>query len=105
MFAPRSPAAGAYGILGLCAEELRARGLAYSAAAVTYRDPSSGRHRALASSGYDGGARLEDMSLDEVERFLIKKTLERFDGNVSKAAEALGMSRSALYRRLEKYGL
>ncbi len=59
----------------------------------------------LASSGGDGGARLEDMSLDEVERFLIKKTLERFDGNVSKAAEALGLSRSALYRRLEKYGL
>ena len=59
----------------------------------------------LASNGNDGGARLEDMSLDEVERFLIKKTLERFDGNVSKAAEALGLSRSALYRRLEKYGL
>jgi DNA-binding NtrC family response regulator len=59
----------------------------------------------LMSSGSDGGARLEDMSLDEVERFLIKKTLERFDDNVSKAAEALGLSRSALYRRLEKYGL
>ncbi len=59
----------------------------------------------LASNGNDNGARLEDMSLDEVERFLIKKTLERFDGNVSKAAEALGLSRSALYRRLEKYGL
>ncbi|AKD98731.1 response regulator transcription factor [Rhodococcus qingshengii] len=63
MFAPRSPAAGAYGILGLCAEELRARGLAYSAAAVTYRDPSSGRHRALASSGYD--ARVLEFLLDD----------------------------------------
>ena len=59
----------------------------------------------LYSAGQEGGARLEEMSLDEVERFLIKKTLERFDGNVSKAAEALGLSRSALYRRLEKYGL
>ncbi len=59
----------------------------------------------LYSSGPEGGSRLEEMSLDEVERFLIKKTLERFDGNVSKAAEALGLSRSALYRRLEKYGL
>lgn len=49
--------------------------------------------------------RLEDMSLEEVECFLIKKTLARFDGNVSKAAEALGLSRSALYRRLEKFGL
>lgn len=59
----------------------------------------------LYSAGQEGGSRLEEMSLDEVERFLIKKTLERFDGNVSKAAEALGLSRSALYRRLEKYGL
>jgi DNA-binding NtrC family response regulator len=59
----------------------------------------------LYSAAQDGSTRLEEMSLDEVERFLIKKTLERFDGNVSKAAEALGLSRSALYRRLEKYGL
>jgi DNA-binding NtrC family response regulator len=53
----------------------------------------------------DSSSRLEDMSLEEVECFLIKKTLARFDGNVSKAAEALGLSRSALYRRLEKFGL
>ncbi|HKQ74364.1 MAG TPA: sigma-54 dependent transcriptional regulator [Blastocatellia bacterium] len=53
----------------------------------------------------DSSARLEDMNLEEVECFLIKKTLSRFDGNVSKAAEALGLSRSALYRRLEKFGL
>jgi len=45
------------------------------------------------------------MSLEEVESFLIQKTLARFEGNVSRAAEALGLSRSALYRRLEKYGL
>ncbi len=49
--------------------------------------------------------RLEDMSLEEVEAFLIKKALGRFDGNVSRAAEALGLSRSALYRRLQRYGL
>ncbi|MFO1500974.1 MAG: sigma-54 dependent transcriptional regulator [Verrucomicrobiota bacterium] len=48
---------------------------------------------------------LEEMSLEEVERFLIKKTLARCDGNASRAAEALGLSRSAFYRRLEKYGL
>lgn len=53
----------------------------------------------------ESSARLEDMNLEEVECFLIKKTLARFDGNVSKAAEALGLSRSALYRRLEKFGL
>jgi DNA-binding NtrC family response regulator len=49
--------------------------------------------------------RLEEMSLEEVESFLIQKTLARFGGNVSRAAEALGLSRSALYRRLEKYRL
>jgi DNA-binding NtrC family response regulator len=53
----------------------------------------------------DSSARLEDMSLEEVECYLIKKTLARYDGNVSKAAETLGLSRSALYRRLEKFGL
>jgi DNA-binding NtrC family response regulator len=53
----------------------------------------------------EGSARLEEMSLDEVERFLIKKTLARHDGNVSQAAKALGLSRSALYRRLQRFGL
>lgn len=49
--------------------------------------------------------RLEDMAIEDVERWLIKKTLARFDGNANKAAEALGLSRSAFYRRLQKYGL
>jgi len=53
----------------------------------------------------DGSPRLDDMSLEDVECFLIQKTLARFDGNVSKAAKALGLSRSALYRRLQRYGL
>ncbi|HTO77787.1 MAG TPA: sigma-54 dependent transcriptional regulator [Thermoanaerobaculia bacterium] len=48
---------------------------------------------------------LEEMSLEEVEGVLIRKALSRFGGNVSRAAEALGLSRSALYRRMEKYGL
>jgi DNA-binding NtrC family response regulator len=51
------------------------------------------------------GSRLEDMSLDEVERHLIQRTLARFEGNVSQAAKALGLSRSAMYRRLQKHGL
>ncbi len=49
--------------------------------------------------------RLEDLSLEEVEALLIKKALARFNGNVSQAAGALGLSRSALYRRLQRYGL
>ncbi|MCF3648188.1 sigma-54-dependent transcriptional regulator [Synoicihabitans lomoniglobus] len=48
---------------------------------------------------------IEDMSIEEVEAYLIKKTLARCDGNARKAAEELGLSRSAFYRRLEKYGL
>ncbi len=48
---------------------------------------------------------LEDMSMEEVECFLVKKSLKRSGGNVSRAAEALGLSRSAFYRRLEKYGI
>jgi DNA-binding NtrC family response regulator len=52
-----------------------------------------------------GAARLEDMSLEDVERSLIRKALARFDGNARLAADALGLSRSAFYRRLEKYGL
>lgn len=55
--------------------------------------------------GGGGGGRLEDMTLEEVERLLIDKALERYTGNVSDAARALGLSRSALYRRLEKYGI
>src|SRR2546426_5513618 len=53
----------------------------------------------------EGPPRLDDMSLEEVECFLIKKALARFEGNVSRAADALGLSRSALYRRLQRYGL
>jgi DNA-binding NtrC family response regulator len=58
----------------------------------------------LRSAG-DTPNRIEDMELEEVERFLIKKALARFDGNALRAAEALGLSRSAFYRRLEKHGL
>jgi DNA-binding NtrC family response regulator len=53
----------------------------------------------------DAASRIEDMSLEDVEGFLIKKAMARFDGNVSQAAKALGLSRSALYRRLQRYGL
>jgi DNA-binding NtrC family response regulator len=48
---------------------------------------------------------LEDMSLEAVESILIRKALSRAAGNVSHAAEALGLSRGALYRRMEKYGI
>ena len=53
----------------------------------------------------DGGARMEQLTLDEATRVLIEKALDRTDGNVSRAADELGLSRSALYRRLQRYGL
>ena len=59
--------------------------------------------RPAAASG--GAARFEEMNLEDVERYLVQKTLSRFDGNVSQAAGALGLSRSGLYRRMQKYGL
>src|SRR5690242_1759420 len=58
----------------------------------------------LTSAGGESKS-LEDMSLEEVETFLIKKALARNNGNPRKAAESLGLSRSAFYRRLQQYGL
>lgn len=52
-----------------------------------------------------GALRLEEMNLDDVEKHLIQRMLARHEGNVSQAANALGLSRSALYRRLQKYGM
>lgn len=48
---------------------------------------------------------LEDYHLEEVEKILIRKVLKKHDGNITQAATELGLTRSSLYRRLEKYGL
>ncbi len=56
-------------------------------------------------SAIESARRLDEMSLEEVESLLIRKALARFEGNVNQAAAALGLSRSALYRRINKYGL
>ncbi len=58
-----------------------------------------------ATDSRGGAAGFDEMSLEEVERVLIQKALARYGGNANRAAEALGLSRSALYRRLQKYGL
>ena len=54
---------------------------------------------------HSGSQSLEEMSLEEVETILIRKALLRAQGNVSRAADALGLSRGSLYRRMEKHGL
>jgi DNA-binding NtrC family response regulator len=53
----------------------------------------------------DEAPTLDEMALEDVERLLIQKALKRYEGNVSQAAAALGLSRSALYRRLQRFGL
>src|SRR3954464_6698020 len=59
----------------------------------------------LSLQSRDGARPIEEMSLEEVESLLIRKALARHGGNVSHAAETLGLSRGSLYRRIEKYGL
>jgi DNA-binding NtrC family response regulator len=71
---------------------LMARGTAIRAGDLALRAPG------------DGGASLEQMSLEDVEKLLVQKAMARYAGSISAAAKALGLSRSALYRRLEKHG-
>jgi transcriptional regulator of acetoin/glycerol metabolism len=59
----------------------------------------------LGLRGGGGPARLDELTLEEVVRVLIRKALERHEGTVSQAAKSLGLSRSALYRRLQHHGL
>ncbi|MFT7363253.1 MAG: transcriptional regulator with PAS, ATPase and Fis domain, partial [Algoriphagus sp.] len=48
---------------------------------------------------------LEHLNIEDVERILIRKALQKHNGHITRAAEELGLTRSSLYRRLEKYGL
>jgi transcriptional regulator of acetoin/glycerol metabolism len=48
---------------------------------------------------------MDQMTLEDVERLLVQKAIARAGGNVSDAAKVLGLSRSAMYRRMEKFGL
>ena len=45
------------------------------------------------------------ITLEELEKRMIEKCMKHYEGNVSRVAEALGVSRAALYRRFEKYGI
>lgn len=58
-----------------------------------------------AAAKEDGQLSLEQYNLDEVEKLLIRKVLKKYNGNITQAASELGLTRSSLYRRLEKHGL
>ena len=47
----------------------------------------------------------DDYNLEEVEKMVLRKALKKHEGNISKAAEELGLTRASLYRRMDKYGL
>ncbi|HET9251784.1 MAG TPA: sigma-54 dependent transcriptional regulator [Candidatus Eisenbacteria bacterium] len=72
---------------------------------LTGSDRAIGVEDLLLRPARDQANRVEDMTLDEVERHLIRRALEKHEGNVSRAADALGLSRSALYRRLQQHDL
>jgi DNA-binding NtrC family response regulator len=46
-----------------------------------------------------------NLTLEEVEELMIRKNIQLYRNNLSKVAKALGLSRGALYRRLDKYGI
>jgi DNA-binding NtrC family response regulator len=76
-------------------------------------EPVHFRHvRRMDAQPAEGGGEAEtalpevgSMTLDEIERAMILKSLQYHAGNLSRVAESLGMSRAALYRRLDKYGI
>jgi DNA-binding NtrC family response regulator len=59
----------------------------------------------LRESGRDSLPQVGSMTMDDIEKAMIIKALKHYGGNISRVAEALGLSRAALYRRLEKYGI
>jgi DNA-binding NtrC family response regulator len=77
--------------------------------AVLMADPQAGtiaaRHLGLQRPRSTGEPTADDLSLEDAERVFIEKVLARHNGDVRLAAQQLGMSRSALYRRLQQYGV
>jgi transcriptional regulator with PAS, ATPase and Fis domain len=51
------------------------------------------------------GVVFENFNLEEVEKIVIRKSLKKHEGNISHTAKELGLTRTSLYRRMEKYGL
>ncbi|MCG8603854.1 helix-turn-helix domain-containing protein, partial [bacterium] len=53
----------------------------------------------------DGSFVFDKLNLEDVEKIVIQKAIGKHGGNISKAARELGLTRTSLYRRLDKYGL
>lgn len=60
---------------------------------------------AFLSGGNEEGGSFEDYNLESIEAWAIKKAVKKHNGNISHAAKELGLSRGAMYRRMEKYGI
>jgi transcriptional regulator with PAS, ATPase and Fis domain len=61
----------------------------------------------FASNGHGGeeGVVFDNLNLEDVEKLVIRKALEKYEGNITRAADELGLTRASLYRRLDKYGI
>lgn len=55
--------------------------------------------------GEDEGVTFDNLNLEDVEKLVIRKALEKYEGNITRAADELGLTRASLYRRLDKYGI
>lgn len=64
-----------------------------------------GSQQQTTTSGSDAATALDHLNIEDVEKILIRKALQKNNGNITQAANELGLTRSSLYRRLEKYGL
>lgn len=74
-------------------------------AVIMTDSPSLQESDFLFSRPVSSSASPETLNLDEVEKAAIIKALSLYSGNISKAADELGLTRASLYRRMEKYGL
>jgi len=67
--------------------------------------PEDFNFNAVTTKEAENGLNLDAFNLEEVEKLLIRKVLKKYNGNITQAASELGLTRSSLYRRLEKHGL
>jgi transcriptional regulator of acetoin/glycerol metabolism len=73
--------------------------------AVIMADSTSLQESDFLFSRRSEGSSTDSLNLDEVEKAAVTRALQLHNGNISKAAEELGLTRASLYRRMEKYGI